>query len=125
MKYRALLLDFVVSNNLALCIVDSQSHCRLIQHCNALILSISKSTLVRDLNKTFLSAQSALKVELQEHIKLGSCISITIDTWVASNLKEFIIVIGHWINKDWKQRSQLLNVVHLKDLIHSGEYLVE
>jgi hypothetical protein len=77
MKYRALLLDFVVSNNLALCIVDSQSYCRLIQHYNASILSISKSTLVRDLDKTFLSAQSALKVKLQEHIKLGSCISIT------------------------------------------------
>jgi hypothetical protein len=124
-KYRALLLDFVVANNLALRIVDSQSHRRLIQHCNASILSISKSTLVRDLDKTFLSAQSALKVELQEHIKLGGRISITTDAWEASNLKEFIAVIGHWINKDWKQRSQLLDVVHLKDPIHSGEYLVE
>ena len=26
-KYQALLLDFVVSNNLALCIVDSQFYC--------------------------------------------------------------------------------------------------
>jgi hypothetical protein len=40
-------------------------------------------------------------------------------------LKEFIAVTGHWINKDWKQRSQLLDVVHLKDPIHSGEYLAE
>jgi hypothetical protein len=79
MKYRALLLDFVVSNNLALRIVDSQSYRRLIQHCNTSILSISKSTLVQDLDKTFLSAQSALKVELQEHIKLSGRILITTD----------------------------------------------
>jgi hypothetical protein len=67
-RHRALLLDFVVSNNLALCVVDSQSHCWLIQHCNASILSIGKSTLIRDLDKTFISAQSTLKVELQEHM---------------------------------------------------------
>ena len=78
-KYRALSLDFVVSNNLALRIADSQSHRRLIQHCNASIVSIGKSTLIRDLDKTFLSAQSTLKVELQEHIKLGGRISITTD----------------------------------------------
>ena len=40
-------------------------------------------------------------------------------------MKEFIAVTGHWINKDWKQRLQLLDVVHLKDPIHSGEYLAE
>ena len=112
-KYRALLLDFVVSNNLPLRIVDSQSHRRLIQHCNVSVLSITKSTLVRDLDKTFLSAQNSLKLELQEHIKGGGRISITTDAWSATNFKEFIAVTGHWVNKDWKQRSQLLDVVHL------------
>ena len=124
-KYRALLLDFVVSNNLALRIVDSISHRRLIQHCNSSILSISKQTLIRDLEKTFLSAQNALKVELQEHVKVGGRISITTDAWTATNFKEFIAVTGHWINKDWKQRSQLLDVVYLKDPLHSSEYIAE
>jgi hypothetical protein len=112
-KYRALLLDFVVSNNLPLRIVDSQSHRRLIQYCNASILSITKSTLIRDLDKTFLSTQNSLKLELQEHIKGGGRISITIDAWSATNFKEFIVVTRYWINKDWKQRSQLLDIVHL------------
>jgi hypothetical protein len=70
-KCRTLLLDFVDSNNLPLRIVDLQSHRQLIQHCNASILSITKSTLVRDLDKTFLSAQNSLKLEIQEHIKGG------------------------------------------------------
>ena len=124
-KFRALLLDFVVSNNLALRIVDSQSHRWLIQHCNASVISISKQTLIRDLDKTFLSAQNTLKVELQEHVKVGGRISITTDGWTATNSKEFIAVTGHWINKDWKQRSQLLDIVYLKDPLHSGEYIAE
>jgi hypothetical protein len=78
-KYRALLLDFVVSNNLALHVVDSRSCHRLIQYCNPKILAISTSTLTRDLNKTFLSTQNTLKLELQEYIKGGGRISITID----------------------------------------------
>jgi hypothetical protein len=44
-KYRALLLDFVVSNNFALQVIDSQSHQHLIQYYNLTILTISTSTL--------------------------------------------------------------------------------
>jgi hypothetical protein len=124
-KYQALLLDFVVSNNLVLCIVDSQSYRRLIEYCNISVLLIGKSILIRDLDKTFLSAQSTLKVKLQEYIKLGSRISITTDAWTASNNKEFVAVTGYWINTDWKQRSQLLDIVYLTDSIHDREYLAE
>jgi hypothetical protein len=112
-KYRALLLDFVVSNNLALRIADSPAYRRLIQHCNASVITISTSTLNRDLDKTFLSAQNTLKEELHKHVQAGGRISITTDAWTASNSKEFIAVTGHWINSDWKQRSQLLDVVYL------------
>ena len=63
-KYRALLLDFVVLNNLALQVVDSQSYQRLIQHCNLTILTISTSTLNRDLDQTFIIAQNTLKAKL-------------------------------------------------------------
>jgi hypothetical protein len=59
-------------------------------------------------------AQNALKAELQEHIKGGGRISITTDRWSARNYKDFIAVTGHWINKDWKQRSQLLDIIHLE-----------
>ena len=94
-KYWALLLDFVVSNNLALQVVDSQSHRRLIQHCNPTVLTISTSTLNRDLDQTFIVAQNALKAELQEHIKGGGRISITTDGWSARNYKDFIAITGH------------------------------
>lgn len=124
-KYRELLLDFIVSNNLALRLVDQRSFRQLVHYLNPSIITISTSTLNRDLEKQFLSARSSLKLELQEHIKTGGRISITTDAWSARNYKEFIAVTGHWINKSWKQRSQLLDIVQLKDPIHSGEYLAE
>jgi hypothetical protein len=99
-KYRALLLDFVVSNNLVLQVVDSQSHQCLIQHCNLTVLTISTSTLNQDLDQTFIVVQNALKAELQEHIIDGGRISITTDRWSAWNYKDFIAVTGHWISKD-------------------------
>ena len=78
------------------------------------MLTINTSTLNQDLDQTFIVAQNALKAELQEHIKGGGRISITTDGWSARNYKDFIAVTGHWINKDWKQRSQLLDIVHLE-----------
>jgi hypothetical protein len=74
-------LDFVVSNNFALCIVDSASYKWLINFYDLAIVTISTTTLERDLDKTFLSTQNSLKTELQEHIKSGGWISITIDAW--------------------------------------------
>jgi hypothetical protein len=78
-KYRALLLDFVVSNNLVLQVVDLQSYRRFIQYCNPTILIISTSTLNRNLDQTFFIAQGTFKAELQEYIKVSSQISITTD----------------------------------------------
>jgi hypothetical protein len=78
-KYQALLLDFVVSNNLALQVIDLQSYRHLIQYCNPTVLTISTSTLNRDLDQTFIVAQNTFKAELQEYIKGSSRISITTD----------------------------------------------
>ncbi len=92
------MLDFVVSNNLALRVADSLFYRWLIQHCNASVITISTSTLNRDLDKTFLSAQNALKAKIHEHVKDGGRISIIKDAWTASNSMEFIAVTRYWIN---------------------------
>jgi hypothetical protein len=49
--YRAFVLDFVVSNNLALRIVDSVLCKRLINFCDPTIITIGTTTLERDLKK--------------------------------------------------------------------------
>jgi hypothetical protein len=98
-KSRKLLLNFIVSNNLALQLVDQPSFQQLVQYLNLSALIISTSILNQDLEKAFLFACNILKTELQEYVKAGSRISITTDTWSARNYKEFIAVTGYWIDK--------------------------
>jgi hypothetical protein len=62
---------------------------------------------------------------LAKHIKGGSRLSLTTDTWSSRNYKSFTTVTGHWINSDWVQNSQLLDIIELTDLVHSGEYLAK
>jgi hypothetical protein len=124
-KFRKLLLNFIVSNNLVLQLVDQPSFRQLVQYLNPSALIISTSILNRDFEKAFLFACNTFKTELQEYIKAGSRISITTDTWSARNYKEFITVTGYWIDKSWKYRLQLLDIVYLKDPIYSGKYFAE
>ena len=66
-----------------------------------------------------------MQIELHAHIINGGRISITTDAWSARNYTEYAAVTGHWINEKWQQRSALLDVVHLQEPIHSGEYLAQ
>ena len=66
-----------------------------------------------------------LQLELRSHITSGGRISITIDVWTARNYIEYTAVTGHWINEKWQHRCILLDVIHLQEPIHSGEYLAQ
>jgi hypothetical protein len=52
-------------------------------------------------------------------------LSLTTDTWLSRNYKSFTAVTGYWIDSDWVQHSQLLDIIELTDLVHSREYLAE
>jgi hypothetical protein len=122
-KYRDLLLNFIVFNNLPLSLVESLSFRQMVQHLSPSTLSISARTLHRDLHRQFSYHRAILVSELQRHILNGGRISITTDSWSARNYHDFSAVTVHWINDKWQQKSNLLDVIHLKEPIHSGEYL--
>jgi hypothetical protein len=124
-KYRELLLSFVVSNNLSLRLVESYSFRQLVQFLSPTTLSVSSRTLHRELQRQFSYHRGILQIELHSHIKNGGRISITTDAWSARNYTEYAAVTGHWINEKWQQRSVLLDVIHLQEPIHSGEYLAQ
>ena len=63
--------------------------------------------------------------KLAKHIKSGRQLSLTTDTWSSRNYKSFTAITGHWIDSDWVQNSQLLDIIQLTNLVHSREYLVE
>ena len=64
-------------------------------------------------------------LKLGKHIKGGGQLSLTTDTWLSRNYKSFTAVTGHWIDSNWVQHSQLLDIIELTDSVHSGEYLAE
>jgi hypothetical protein len=66
-----------------------------------------------------------LKTKLQHYVRNGGRISLTTDTWSARNYREFTTVTGHWIDKHWIHQSTVLDIMELKEPIHSGEYLCE
>jgi hypothetical protein len=64
-------------------------------------------------------------LKLGKHIKGGGRLSLTTDTWSSRNYKSFTAVTGHWIDSNWVQHSQLLDIIELTDPVHSREYLAE
>ena len=47
------------------------------------------------------------------------------DAWPARNYQDYAAVTAHWINANWQHNSKVLDVAHLSEPIHTGEYLAE
>lgn len=82
-------------------------------------------TLKRDLKLEFDTAREVFAAELQLHVSLGGRLSSTTDAWSARNYKQYAAVTVHWTDGFWQLRSSVLDVVHLAQPIHSGDYLTE
>jgi hypothetical protein len=97
----------------------------LVSHLNPTTLTIGRTTIARDLQRLFCNHKAKLQLELQQHVIQGGRISLTTDTWSARNYSEYAAVTAHWISDKWQLRSTVLDVVELREPIHSGEYLAE
>jgi len=124
-KFRELLLAFIVMNNLPMRLVDKFSFRQLVHHLNPSALSISSTSLKRDLHRQFCHHRGQLELQLRNHIKAGGRLSLTTDAWTAMNGTDHAAVTVHWISQDWVQHSRLLDVINLLEPIHSGEYLAQ
>jgi hypothetical protein len=122
---RKLILLVIVSNNLPLSLVESPSFRALIEALNPTVMPISRRTLMRDITALFTSGRELLISKLARHIEGGGRLSLTTDTWSSRNYKSFTGVTGHWIDSDWVQHRQLLDIIELIDPVHSREYLAE
>ena len=56
------------------------------------------------------------------HSKFKSKFSLTFDCWTADNQKEFMGITIHYINKDWKLISRLIDMELLEEP-YTAEYL--
>ena len=82
-------------------------------------------SLRKELQETFTNYKQLLQQDLQQHIDIGDRICHTTDAWSTRNFQDYAAVTVHWVNANWQHNSKVLGVVHLRELIHIGEYFAE
>ncbi|XP_071902795.1 zinc finger BED domain-containing protein RICESLEEPER 2-like [Coffea arabica] len=54
------------------------------------------------------------KKKLKKKLRNVKKVSLTTDLWKSKNQKiEYMVIIGHWIDSDWKLQKRVLNFVHI------------
>ena len=76
-----------------------------------------------DLFTAFMHHRQMLKLQLTQHTDLGGRVSLTTNAWSARNYSDYAAITMHWIDIDWEMHSCILDVVHLSEPGHTGEYL--
>jgi len=122
-EYRRLLLDFVITGNLPLSTVEQPGFRALLEFLNPAAKQISRYTLKGDLFSAFRHHHEMLRLWLSHYTELGGRVSLTTVAWSARNYSDSAAVTVYWIDIDWQMNTCILNVVHLSEPGHTGEYL--
>jgi hypothetical protein len=125
-RYRDLLLQWVIKNNLSFAIVDQPETRALFSFLSPATKQISRTTLMRDLKQRYEAGEAAVQTKLQDHIATGGRIALTTDGWAGNNKLDYIAVTGHIIHKaTGKMESLLLDIIELTNPVHDGLYLAQ
>ena len=122
-RYRVLLLEFIIKNNLSFSIVDQPETKALFSFISPNIKQIGSTTLMKDLKARYIEAEEVQHQKLQQHIELGGRIALTTDAWAGNNKLDYIAVTAHYNLVDSTKVSTLLDIIELTDPVHSGEVL--
>jgi hypothetical protein len=123
--FRKLQLEFILKNNLSFRLLDQPTYFALFNHLSPSTTLYSSRTLIRDMKKEFDKGHEEKKRQLGEHIAGGGRIALTTDAWSTRNYHDYIAVTGHYHDKNHVHISLLLDIIRLKNPVHSGAYLAE
>ncbi|KAH0604042.1 uncharacterized protein H6S33_007073 [Morchella sextelata] len=121
-QYRELLVSFLVETDSAFRLVEAKSFRRLVQCCNSNCPLISRRTVMEDLQKMHHNLQQSVRSKLEQHIKSGGRISITLDAWTAGNKLPYLGITAHWIDEEFKLWDIVLDFIRLHGS-HTAENL--
>jgi hypothetical protein len=124
-RFRILLLEFVIKNNLSFSIVDQPETKALFTFLSPNTTQISRKTLMRDLKGRYMDAEEVVAKKLHQHIEGGGRIALTTDAWAGNNKLDYIAVTGHFNTSNGIQESLLLDIIELDEPVHSGFYLAK
>lgn len=97
--------------------VEQEAFLEMIKILNPAAITISSSTVKRDIIKKF---EEKVKVMTAHLKKVPGKISFTIDAWTSKNFLPFMAIRAHWINSEWVYQTVLLDFVYI-DGIHDGK----
>lgn len=97
--------------------VEQEAFLEMIKILNPAAITISSSTVKRDIMKKF---EEKTKYMIAYLKKVPGKMSFTLDAWTSKNFIPFMAIRAHWINSDWVYETVLLDFSHILDL-HDGK----
>jgi hypothetical protein len=91
-----LLINFIISNLLALQIVESISLQQLLEYCLSDIELPLHQSLMYTMLSLYIKALKVVKVILQHHLLNSSRLCLTADSWSTSNSNSYLSIIVYW-----------------------------
>ena len=91
-RFKKLLLNFIISNNISFRAVTSKSFKELLLYLSKDIPLIYYKTLKEDLISIYKEKQALIKEELSEQIKTNGSFSLTLDGWTAINQDAYFAI---------------------------------
>lgn len=124
-RFRTLLLEFIIKNNLSFSIVDQLETEQLLTFLSPTTTQISRRTLMKDLKARYEVGEELLHQKLLDHVEQGGRISLTTDGWAGNNKMDYSAITGHYITTSGEHVLTILDIIELSKPIHDGQYLCE
>jgi len=124
-RYRALLLEFIIKNNLSFDIVQQVETKALFHFLSPNTKQISRGTLMNDLKARYIEAEKGQHIKLQAHVDSGGRIALTTDAWAGNNKLDYVAVTRHYETVDGERVATLLDILEIDEPVHSGVYLAK
>jgi hypothetical protein len=111
--FMKLLINFIISNLLALQIVKSISLQQLLEYCLSDIELPSCQSMMQMMLSLYTEAFETVRAVLQRYLLDGSWLCLTGNGWSASNSDSYLGVTVHWTDAKWQAHSCLLDFIQL------------
>ncbi|WVZ50989.1 hypothetical protein U9M48_002185 [Paspalum notatum var. saurae] len=118
---RVQLCRLIARLDLPLCFGESEAFEEYIKTAhNPRHVNVSRQTTTRHIKKYFKEQHA----KLAERLKSVSCVALTSDIWSGNAKEDYLSVVAHFVNSDWKLEKMIL-AMRLIDCSHSGSNIAE
>jgi hypothetical protein len=124
-RLKKLIALFIISNNLAIRVVDSKSFKDLVIGLNGSGLTIpNRKTITTEIETIYKATRRNLTAKLTAYKASGGRFSLCIDAWTSKSQHAFLGITVHFMDENFKPQMYLLELADLKRR-HTGKYMAQ